>query len=361
YGLQLVNPYPNDWFALPDYVSALPIALILVVSIWQASQRNFLYLFFLLWMALTILPFSFFTFGIERGIRYLYLPAAGFSAWVGIALAQLATRVQTRAPLLRWAFVLLVLGLTLLGGIVLRERESSFAILVRQSNRFLNEIHQFYPTLMPSTEIYLINVPFATLHVGSALRLRYNLPLTVKSQGDGDTISPNADPHLPLVILYWVNGHVQNYPADRAAMNQTRVKPRLPIEFQDNITLVGYAVPNPNLARGQDLLVLLTWKVRGAVHGDYTIFNHVVGANDQIAGQFDGKPQSGKRTTQTWRAGQLIITPFWIPIEPNAAPNDNYQLKVGLYSAETGQRLNILPTNGNPTSTAITIQPISIH
>jgi hypothetical protein len=61
-------------------------------------------------------------------------------------------------------------------------------------------------------------------------------------------------------------------------------------------------------------------------------------ARDQIWGQNDHIPDNGASPTSTWAAGQVVLDVFDLQISSDA-PEDSYDLVVGLYESRTVTRL----------------------
>nr|MBC7246133.1 hypothetical protein [Chloroflexota bacterium] len=110
------------------------------------------------------------------------------------------------------------------------------------------------------------------------------------------------------------------------------------LEFDELIALTGYHV-EPIVARpGDTLQVTLRWQALKTLDTDYTVFVHLMRTGAQIWGQNDHVPRNEQSPTSTWVAGQVVTDSFELRISPDA-PEDNYQLIVGLYESATIRRL----------------------
>jgi hypothetical protein len=76
------------------------------------------------------------------------------------------------------------------------------------------------------------------------------------------------------------------------------------------------------------------------VDKDYDIFVHLRDESGAIVAQSDRQPLSGLAPTSSWQKGDLIRDTTVLPLPANLAPGD-YQLFVGAYLRETGERLSI--------------------
>jgi hypothetical protein len=104
------------------------------------------------------------------------------------------------------------------------------------------------------------------------------------------------------------------------------------------IELHGYDLTTTDDPSGKNLSLTLFWRARSRVETSYTVFVHLVDANEQIAAQGDGAPDRGFRLTTSWREGEVIADTHVVPLKPDT-PLETYQLWVGLYDPATDQRL----------------------
>ncbi|MBI3740995.1 MAG: hypothetical protein HY257_04470, partial [Chloroflexi bacterium] len=109
----------------------------------------------------------------------------------------------------------------------------------------------------------------------------------------------------------------------------------------DNAQLVGYRAEGfargekISIAAGKILRVVLYWRAANQIEKDYTIFAHLVDANDQIAAQLDHAPVPGDYATSVWRSDEWIVDAFDLRVD---APPGMYMLAVGLYDPATLER-----------------------
>ncbi len=110
------------------------------------------------------------------------------------------------------------------------------------------------------------------------------------------------------------------------------------IQFDDNIALIGVDLPTAPLQPGQTLTYTLHWQALAPISQNYTVFTHLLDAENNLQTQQDNAPQQGRYPTSWWDAGEIIIDPYALPLPPYLTPG-RYTLRVGLYRPETGQRL----------------------
>jgi len=115
-----------------------------------------------------------------------------------------------------------------------------------------------------------------------------------------------------------------------------------PVILGSQISLLGYTITDADLNPADTLHLSLVWKADVPISTGYTVFIHIVDSQGKILAQMDrvpfvdGKPYN----TDLWQAGEIVSDTYDIPI-PSGAIAGNYQIQIGLYLAETGQRLSI--------------------
>ncbi len=111
--------------------------------------------------------------------------------------------------------------------------------------------------------------------------------------------------------------------------------------FSDEAYLVDAQAPP--LRAGTTVTVTLLWQDLGTFSDDYTVFVHVVDAQQKIWTQRDKPPANGTRPTSSWQRGELLRDEYALTI-PNDAP-PNLRIEVGLYRSRDGLRM--ATTNGD--------------
>jgi len=103
------------------------------------------------------------------------------------------------------------------------------------------------------------------------------------------------------------------------------------------IRLVGYNLNREGHA-GAPLSLVLFWQCQSPVQKNYTVFTHVLDEAGHLWAGKDNQPVDGFYPTTQWTAGEIIRDPYDIPL-PADMPEGMYNIVVGLYDAETGERL----------------------
>ncbi|MGB0383588.1 MAG: hypothetical protein ACPGWR_02080 [Ardenticatenaceae bacterium] len=110
-----------------------------------------------------------------------------------------------------------------------------------------------------------------------------------------------------------------------------------PIEFESDILLNTFAV---KVLAPTTLLVQLDWSTMSPLVKDYTVFTHLIGADGERVSQHDGWSVMNFRETTKWLPGESVMDWHWLEL-PSNAPAGTYDLQVGLYEAQTGERLRL--------------------
>ncbi|MCA9899448.1 MAG: hypothetical protein KC433_14750, partial [Anaerolineales bacterium] len=109
--------------------------------------------------------------------------------------------------------------------------------------------------------------------------------------------------------------------------------------FEQGVSLVSYDWSVEETAVNQTITVQFTWHSSGPLSDSYTIFAHLLDANDNLLVQADGLPQGGAYPTNFWGAGEQIVTSHTFTIPANA-PAGATHLSLGFYRLADGSRLN---------------------
>jgi hypothetical protein len=115
--------------------------------------------------------------------------------------------------------------------------------------------------------------------------------------------------------------------------------------FEDGVALVGYALPQRQVAPGDQVTLTLSWQARAKPNRDYKVFVHLLALDDMRLAQHDSQPGQGAAPTTGWLPGQIIADEHPLAIPPDAPPGP-YRFVVGLYDSAAGHRLRLLSEAG---------------
>ncbi|MBE2220886.1 MAG: phospholipid carrier-dependent glycosyltransferase [Anaerolineae bacterium] len=124
-------------------------------------------------------------------------------------------------------------------------------------------------------------------------------------------------------------------------------------QFGESITLIGYSIPDTELAPGDPLDFTLYWTSSAPTVRNLTMFTHLIhDESGALVGQQDKRPYNEVYPTYRWWPGEVVDEKFTIII-PEDAPEGQYHLSVGLYDWQTGERLNVPGANGEQAAAGV--------
>ena len=106
------------------------------------------------------------------------------------------------------------------------------------------------------------------------------------------------------------------------------------------VRLVGCDGPGHSYAPGSDLALTLYWQALAEMDISYTVFVQVLTPDWRVVAQVDRQPLDGTAPTNTWLVGEYLTDPYRLSLPADLAPGV-YHIIVGLYDAQTGQRLPV--------------------
>ena len=112
------------------------------------------------------------------------------------------------------------------------------------------------------------------------------------------------------------------------------------------VTLLGYDLPQTEVAPGDAVTLTLYWRCEALLHTGYTVFTHLLDPGGQVRGQMDSPPQGGAAPTTSWLVGEVIADEYRIPVAEDA-PAGVYQVEVGMYDPATVVRLPVFAADGS--------------
>ena len=116
-------------------------------------------------------------------------------------------------------------------------------------------------------------------------------------------------------------------------------------DFGQKIELLGYDLPSAEVEPGDNLHLDLHWRCLQEMDVSYTVFIHLLDASENIQGQGDSQPGGGALPTPGWAQGEIITDGHNLTLNPETPPG-KYTLSLGLYRADTGERLPVTSPEG---------------
>ncbi|MDX1522340.1 MAG: hypothetical protein R3264_11990, partial [Anaerolineae bacterium] len=130
--------------------------------------------------------------------------------------------------------------------------------------------------------------------------------------------------------------------------------------FADQMTLLGYDLPQRRTQAGGDIPVTLYWQALQAIGADLITFNQLVDDQGQVWGGRDRRPRD-IYSTMLWAPGEVVSDPYTVAVDP-ATPDGIYYLHVGAY-LPVGESYVTLPLMANGAYsevTSVSIGPIKV-
>jgi len=109
------------------------------------------------------------------------------------------------------------------------------------------------------------------------------------------------------------------------------------VAFGERIMLLGY---DPKVVDNVIELVLY-WQAERPMDQNWTVFVHLVDGAGNLIAQHDSWPRDGRYPTSVWDQGEVVDDRHLLMLPANMAEGD-YQVVIGLYSVESGERLPVL-------------------
>ncbi|MFQ5858326.1 MAG: glycosyltransferase family 39 protein [Anaerolineae bacterium] len=129
--------------------------------------------------------------------------------------------------------------------------------------------------------------------------------------------------------------------------------------FADKIELLGYSLYRDVIPPGETLELTLNWQALTEMDKDYTIFTHLITADQTIWAQMDSQPQAGTHPTSSWVPGERVADRFGLQLDPDTPPGA-YQIEVGWYDLSTLQRLPVVEPAGQIDSDRVLLGPVHV-
>lgn len=128
------------------------------------------------------------------------------------------------------------------------------------------------------------------------------------------------------------------------------------VSFANGTAFIAYGMAETVLADGA-LEVWLAWRVRSAPPPgtDYHFFTHLLDEEGGLRGQHDGVGFP----TASWRAGDMVLSRFPIPVSPDLPPG-RYQVWAGLYTYPDVVNVSVLDVAGNPVGDRVALGEVEV-
>lgn len=136
----------------------------------------------------------------------------------------------------------------------------------------------------------------------------------------------------------------------------------LGMDFSGQIRLLGAVMGNGDtqaqvVQPGGVVALTLYWQTLEQVESDYTVFVHLLGEHERVIAQRDTPPGMGAQPTSGWQPGQVVADPYLLALPGAAYAPDKAAWEVGLYDAQTGERLRTSDGGDNVRFGVVSVLP----
>ncbi len=189
---------------------------------------------------------------------------------------------------------------------------------------------------------------------------RWNEGEVIKGQYDltVDAAAPTAEQTLnfKLPTLRPGSGQASNFqPLARLSVVAPERNFTVPTDIQhplranlaDKVTFLGYDLDRATVKPGSTLHLTLYWQALAKMETSYTVFVHLIDAQNRTWGQKDNPPVKGAYPTTSWLPCEVVSDEYEIVVD-KTAPAGEYQIEVGMYDLATMLRLPAFDEQGNP-------------
>jgi hypothetical protein len=211
---------------------------------------------------------------------------------------------------------------------------------------YLTLFWQAAASSLPDTNIAL-TLDDAPLYAGAPVHDTYPTSEWIT----GEIVADRYNPRLPRdtppgdhALQLWLNDRALDLgtvtvQAINRAFDVPPISHALTAILGEQVQLLGYDISAETVTPGDTLVLTLYWQALTEMDENYTVFTHLLASDGSTTGQQDSHPINGTYPTSLWVTGEVVTDVYEIPIRTDAVPGA-HRLKVGMYVAETGNRLS---------------------
>jgi len=124
--------------------------------------------------------------------------------------------------------------------------------------------------------------------------------------------------------------------------------------------LLGCSLGAQEIEAGETLRLTLYWQALAEMQKHYTVFVHLLDADNRIVAQMDSEPLGGTHPTTEWQFGEIVRDNYGLLIAPDTPPGE-YLLEVGMYYLPTLERLPVLDASGGVEDDRVVLGRIVVY
>jgi hypothetical protein len=191
--------------------------------------------------------------------------------------------------------------------------------------------------------------PTSQWNEGEMIRGQYNLAVDAAAPTGEQTINFK----LQLSNLQPLTSNFQHLTTlsvvapERNFTVPTEIQHPLRANLADKVAFLGYDLDKATVKPGGTLHLTLCWQALAKMETSYTVFVHLLDAQNRTWGQRDNLPVKGTHPTTSWLPGEVVIDEYEIVVNATA-PAGEYQIEVGMYDLATMFRLPAYDEQGAP-------------
>ncbi len=160
----------------------------------------------------------------------------------------------------------------------------------------------------------------------------YHLVAGLYRPEDGERLrAKSGQDQVELQVVQVAGGRDHNY--QRPAISRP-----LAVRLGEGAALIGYDLERQEVRPGQTLRLTLFWQALAPMEHSYTVFVHLLDADEHTAGQIDTIPGLGTLPTTGWVPGEYLEDEYQFQVKTQAQPGPHL-IEVGMYDAKSGERL----------------------
>jgi 4-amino-4-deoxy-L-arabinose transferase-like glycosyltransferase len=127
----------------------------------------------------------------------------------------------------------------------------------------------------------------------------------------------------------------------------TEIQYPLRANLADKVAFLGYDLDRIVVKPGGTLHLTLYWQALAKMETSYTVFVHLLDAQNRTWGQKDNLPVKGTHPTTSWLPDEVVTDEYEIVVDATT-PAGEYQIEVGMYDLATMLRLPAFDEQGAP-------------
>lgn len=305
------------WLFVPVANHVWLVTVGMGLTLLMVRWKKFSLLPMLIGAVLVILPVAPFPFVAHRFLYVASVVPAILYGWV-------LTRVEARAR----GLAMVILGVVILfGGWRITNDANDFGEWARVARVPFRNVRQAHPTLLAGTYLYFINPPVPGSNLIGMFFWHYGAQVTV---GATDLGQPARLREYATTFVYLFDE--QGNQKELRAAKTLDARAALPITLGESIVLEGFELVSDRIERGDEVVMLLYWRVTRRIADNYKVIVQLADAAGRVATSYEQEPRRGKSPTSMWQPGELIVDAIVLPIQADVPPGV-YRIEIGMTDA----------------------------